>query len=106
MARWHIGIVTWVVLLSCTSVWAGAPLISGSPPTTVNAGQTYQFVPTASDPDGDKLTFSIKGKPVWAVFDTKTGVLSGTPNSKQAKVYNNIAIQVSDGKEKATLAAG
>ncbi len=105
MARWHIRVVAWVLLWGCTSVWAGAPLISGSPQTTVNAGQVYQFVPTASDPDGDKLTFSIKSKPVWAAFDTKTGVLTGTPNSKQAKVYKNIAIQVSDGKEKAALTA-
>ena len=45
-----------------------APTISGSPSTGVTAGNPYSFVPTASDPDGQKLTFSITNKPSWAAF--------------------------------------
>lgn len=93
--------VGWFLLLLSSSVFAGSPVIGGSPQTSVNAGANYQFTPVASDPDGDKLTFSIKGKPVWVLFDLGTGTLTGTPTSKQATTYKNITIMVSDGKSKA-----
>jgi hypothetical protein len=81
-----------------------APVISGSPVTSVTAGSAYSFTPTASDADGDTLTFSITNKPSWATFDTATGALSGTPTG--AGVSSGIAISVSDGKGgSATLAA-
>ena len=37
-------------------------------------------------------------RPVWAMFDTATGRLSGTPNGAQVGNYTNIDISVSDGK--------
>ena len=43
-----------------------APTISGSPRTSITAGTFYSFRPTASDLDGDTLTFSIQNKPTWA----------------------------------------
>ena len=48
-----------------------APAISGTPPTSVTAGQAYSFQPTASDADGDTLAFSITGRPSWASFNTQ-----------------------------------
>ena len=105
MTRWYVAVIGWLLLLVSTSVFAGKPLISGNPPSTINAGESYVFTPTASDPDGDKLTFSIKKKPAWATFDTSTGTLSGVPTSQQAIAYKGISIQVSDGKETATLPA-
>jgi hypothetical protein len=74
-----------------------APTISGSPATTVTAGQAYSFTPTASDPDGNSLSFSITNKPPWASLSATTGRLSGTPSIAQAGVYENIQISVSDG---------
>src|SRR5690606_25379922 len=56
------------------------PEISGDPPASVLAGEAYSFQPEASDPDGDAVGFSIRGKPSWASFDTLTGRLSGTPD--------------------------
>jgi hypothetical protein len=82
-----------------------APRISGTPPTSVNVGQQYRFVPTASDPDGNALTFSISNKPAWATFNTATGELSGTPASGYAGTYSSIQISVSDGKLSASLPA-
>ena len=38
-----------------------APVISGAPMTSVEAGTAYTFVPTASDADGNPLTFAIYG---------------------------------------------
>ena len=81
------------------------PVISGVPMTSVEAGTAYTFVPTASDPDGDTLLFSIAGQPAWAAFDTRTGRLSGTPPSGSTGTFSNIRISVSDGPNTATLAA-
>lgn len=81
------------------------PTISGTPPTTVVAGSAYTFTPTASDPDGNTLTFGISNKPVWATFSTTTGRLSGTPTSAQVGTYSNIVISVSDGTASKALAA-
>jgi hypothetical protein len=82
----------------------GAPTISGTPPTSVTAGQAYSFAPTASDPDGQALTFSIANRPSWATFNTSTGQLSGTPTTAQAGSYANVTISVSDGTAQASLA--
>jgi len=82
-----------------------APTISGTPATSVTAGQAYSFQPSASDPDGQALTFSITNIPSWASFNTATGRLSGTPAAGNAGTYGNILISVSDGSASATLPA-
>ncbi len=74
-----------------------APVISGTPASEVLVDNAYSFTPTASDPDGDALTFSMQNKPTWAQFDTATGTLSGTPQVSNVGDYQNIAITVSDG---------
>ena len=81
------------------------PTISGTPATSANAGTAYSFTPTASDPNGNALTFSIQNPPSWASFNTQSGNLSGTPGSGDAGTYSNIIISVSDGTSTASLAA-
>jgi hypothetical protein len=81
------------------------PVISGSAPNSVAEGQAYSFIPAASDPDGQALSFSIAGKPAWAAFNTGNGQLSGTPATGTAGTYANIRISVSDGSASAALAA-
>ena len=82
-----------------------APAISGSPGNTVDIGVNYAFTATASDPDGDALTFSIQSRPVWASFNSSTGSLTGTPSQGDIGVYNNIRITVTDGQLSTTLSA-
>jgi hypothetical protein len=82
-----------------------APTIGGSPPSSVTAGQAYSFQPSASDPDGQTLAFSIANLPAWASFDTTTGRLSGTPAAGNVGAYSNIVISVSDGAASASLTA-
>jgi len=82
-----------------------APVISGSPATSVNEGAAYEFTPSASDADGDALVFDIANTPSWASFDAATGRLSGTPASGDAGTYENIVISVSDGQDSAALSA-
>ena len=80
-----------------------APTISGSPATSIIAGSNYSFTPSAADPEGDSLTFSIVNRPGWASFSTATGRLSGIPTISNAGSYNNIVISVSDGEFSASL---
>ena len=81
------------------------PTISGTPATSANAGTAYSFTPTALDPNGNALTFSIQNPPSWALFNTQSGSLSGTPGSGDAGTYVNIIISVSDGTSTASLPA-
>lgn len=81
------------------------PVISGSPPTTVLAGAPYEFVPTASDANGDRLKFSVSNRPAWATFDSTTGRLRGVPAASQTGSYPNVVISVSDGRARASLPA-
>jgi hypothetical protein len=82
-----------------------APVISGTPATSVVAGRSYNFQPSATDANGDRLRFSIRNKPAWASFSSKTGQLSGTPKSGSVGTYSNIVISVSDRKASASLPA-
>ena len=82
-----------------------APTISGTPTTQISAGDAYSFVPTASDSDGDTLTFSIQNLPSWASFDPASGALTGTPIAADVGTYANIRITVSDGAATASLPA-
>jgi hypothetical protein len=79
------------------------PLIGGTPPTSITVGQSFSFTPTASDPDGDKLTFSWINKPSWMFFDAPTGRLTGTPTSAHVGTFSNIRILASDGKVTVSL---
>ncbi len=80
------------------------PTIGGSPATSVRAGQAYSFTPTASDADGQALTFSIVNRPSWATFSTSTGQLTGTPTAANIGTYSNVTIRVTDGIAQVSLA--
>lgn len=83
----------------------GAPTISGSPSSSVVAGQAYSFQPSATDPNGDQLTFIVANLPGWATFNASTGRISGTPTASQVGAYSNITVSVSDGTSNTSLAA-
>ena len=73
-----------------------APIISGTPATTVVEDAAYSFTPTVTDDIGDTQTFSITNKPSWATFNTLTGALTGTPSRSDAADYAGIVIIVTD----------
>jgi len=81
------------------------PTIAGNPSTSITANSPYSFTPTASDIDGDTLSFSITNKPNWASFNGSTGTLSGTPGDSDVGTYQNIVVSVSDGINTVSLAA-
>jgi hypothetical protein len=82
-----------------------APTISGNPQNTIIMGDRYSFMPNASDPDGDDLEFNVQNLPIWAVFDTVTGEVSGQPSTADVGVFDNVVISVSDGAASAALPA-
>ena len=112
----HRGIVVWVsdgkaqtllpafdLTVAAPTANNRAPTISGTPATSVEINAQYNFVPTASDPDNQPLTFAIRNRPSWAAFDTATGRLQGTPPA--AGTFADIAISVSDGQVAVPLPA-
>lgn len=82
-----------------------APTIGGTPQTSATVGLAYSFTPDASDADGNPLTYAITNRPVWAGFNTSTGVLSGTPGASNIGTFANVLISVSDGRVAASLPA-
>ena len=82
-----------------------APVISGTPSNAVVISNAYSFTPSASDPDGDTLSFNVQNKPAWANFNGTTGALSGTPSLGDVGNYSNIGISVSDGNMSDSLPA-
>jgi hypothetical protein len=77
------------------------PTISGTASTTGAVGVAYAFQPSATDPEGQTLTFAVSNRPTWASFSTSTGRLSGTPTA--AGTFSNIRISVSDGRRSRSL---
>lgn len=80
-----------------------SPTISGQPGSEALAGYSYAFQPSAEDPEGATLEFSVQNLPSWAAFDTATGRLSGTPDDAAVGNYSGIVITVSDGTQSASL---
>ena len=91
--------------VNSTTAATDKPVISGSPPTSVTAGSTYKFQPTAKDPDGKALSFSVQNKPSWASFSIASGLLDGTPAASQSGNYSNIVISASNGQYSSALPA-
>lgn len=80
-----------------------APTIQGQPAQSALVGQSYVFEPTASDSNGDSLTFSVTNLPGWASFSASTGRISGTPAAADVATAGGIIITVSDGRASASL---
>jgi hypothetical protein len=93
------------LLLASTAAHAAnrPPVLTGTPPASVQVLKTYRFFAKASDADGDAVTFSIANKPAWAWFDSKAGILGGEP--KALGTYSNIVVSASDGKSTVSLPA-
>ena len=73
------------------------PVLDAIGNRSVNEGQLLTFTVTASDPDGDALTYSASNLPSGANFNTTTHVFSWTPAYGQAGSYPNVHFAVTDG---------
>lgn len=92
-------------ILSSPIAAFAAPVLSGTPVTSVTAAHYYSFQPGAVDSAGKKLVFAVVNKPSWAQFDSTSGRLYGTPLPQtNVGTFSNIAISASDGTSSARLA--
>lgn len=64
-----------------------APTLSTIGSRQVNEGQLLQFTITASDPDGDALSYAASGIPSGAIFNATTRVFSWMPDSTQSGTH-------------------
>jgi len=74
-----------------------APVLNPIGNKTVDEGNLLQFTISASDPDGDTLTYSASNLPKAASFSPSTRTFTWTPDYDQAGIYHNIHFEVSDG---------
>lgn len=73
------------------------PVISGTPATSVEVGEAFNFTPNVSDADeADELSFSVNGLPAWASFDESSGTVSGEPSRDDVDTTVTITITVDD----------
>lgn len=63
---------------------------------TVEANTELRFTVTASDPDGDILTFSATNLPQGATFDSANALFTWTPAEEQVGTYPGVTFFVSD----------
>jgi hypothetical protein len=75
------------------------PEIHGTPPLSIEVGQSYDFTPTANDGDNDFLEFSVVNLPSWARFSDVTGALTGAPAEGDVGETAEITITVTDGRD-------
>ncbi|MBP1708101.1 MAG: hypothetical protein H6Q39_1825, partial [Chloroflexi bacterium] len=74
------------------------PVLASIGSKKVNEGASLSFTISATDPDGDALTYSSASLPSGASFNSSTRTFSWKPGYSQAGTYSNIRFSVSDGK--------
>jgi len=72
----------------------GAPVLAAIGNKSVSEGSTLSFTISATDPEGDAITYSATGLPAGAAFGDRT--FSWTPGYTQAGTYN-VTFAASDG---------
>lgn len=73
------------------------PVVTNPGDQTSNTGDTVVLVITATDPDGDALTYSASGLPPGLTINPVTGVISGTVSLNFAGV-TRVTVTASDGR--------
>ncbi len=80
-----------------------APQItSTSPNNTYLVGQTYGYNVTATDPDGDPITFSLQNAPGFLLINNQTGAISTNGTLDQPGVYSFLVVVTDSRGAKAT----
>lgn len=73
-----------------------APTLDAIGNKVITAGQTLQFVVTASDPDGDIVTLAASNVPAGAKFNPQNGVFSWTTAISNIGTYSGIQFVATD----------
>jgi len=82
-----------------TATFARPPVFTSTPITTAVEGVRYAYAVTATDPDGDVLTFSAPTLPAWLLLTDHgngTATLAGTPASADVGISYPIVLRATD----------
>jgi hypothetical protein len=74
-----------------------APAFTAIGDRSVTAGQLLSFTVSATDADGDSLTYAASNLPAGAAFDSATRTFSWAPTTLQVGGYPGVHFTVSDG---------
>jgi hypothetical protein len=64
------------------------PVVAPVSPQTIVAGNTVTFTASATDPEGQALTFSLVNAPAGAAIDPAAGAFAWTPTAAQTGTFN------------------
>jgi len=74
-----------------------APTFSSVPVTAASESVAYSYTATATDPEGQALSFSLQTAPTGMTIDAGTGEISWTPPEALSNYSANVTVRVSDG---------
>ncbi|MCL1478996.1 MULTISPECIES: putative Ig domain-containing protein [unclassified Marinobacter] len=74
-----------------------APVFESSPTTTARVGVEYSSTMTATDPEGDALTWKLVSAPAGMAINSGMGEISWVPNENQIGTHQ-VAVTVTDGR--------
>ncbi len=87
-------VVEWIV----TVEHAGhAPVFTSTPVTVATKGKNYPYAVTASDADGDPLTYSLFAPPSWGMTINATTGLLTWPTVELGPYTTTVTVRVNDG---------
>lgn len=75
----------------------GGPIITQAPSTELVSGSAFSLKLNATDPLGEKLSYSVEGLPVGAVFNAVNGELSWKPENKDVGIHS-VIFHVTNGR--------
>lgn len=75
-----------------------APVLSPIGDITAKVNEPVKIKLSATDPDGDSVTYTVYNQPAGGVLDPVTNVFSWTPDFSKSGKYNGIKFEVSDGE--------
>ena len=73
------------------------PQISSTPPTNASVGVEYSYQIWATDPEYDKMTYSLTRAVLGMVINASSGLMTWTPRANQTGVFT-VTVNVTDGR--------
>ncbi|MDP2227395.1 MAG: putative Ig domain-containing protein, partial [Moraxellaceae bacterium] len=74
-----------------------APSFTSAAITAASEDVAYSYTATATDPEGQPLTFSLTAAPAGMTINSTSGAISWTPPQALADYVANVTVQVNDG---------
>lgn len=84
------------LLVGCTPTTNTAPVFTSTPDETAVVGVEYSYTPTATDADGDTVTYEVAGPTGMVISD---GIITWTPATE---VTENVVVTATDGTDPVT----